>query len=137
MNVLRVYIYYKAADKDSSFFSLFLLCLLSKIWHKGRIKMKPLPEFYQFHLRLASLIMGSGDTFYTVVVSFRFWEMVALTASVSPAIISGKEVALIAPSFLRLLLRFDRESVLDLHFCSPFAQSTLDLNILVDFLDWS
>ena len=95
--------------------------------------MKLLPEFYQFHLLLASLILGSGDTFYTVVASFRFWKMVALRTSVSPAIVSEKEVALITLSFLWLLLRFDPESVLDLRFCYLFAQSTLDLNILVDF----
>ncbi|KAH0892582.1 hypothetical protein HID58_055011 [Brassica napus] len=36
-------------------------------------------KFNQFYLRLASLILGSGDTFYTAVASFRFRETVALT----------------------------------------------------------
>ncbi|KAF2533571.1 hypothetical protein F2Q70_00031976 [Brassica cretica] len=42
--------------------------------------MKSLPEVQSFYLRLASLILGSGDTLYTAVASFRFRETVALTA---------------------------------------------------------
>ncbi|KAG5395201.1 hypothetical protein IGI04_025164 [Brassica rapa subsp. trilocularis] len=42
--------------------------------------MKSLPEVHSIYLRLASLILGSGDTFYTAVGSFSFRETVALTA---------------------------------------------------------
>ncbi|KAH0904664.1 LOW QUALITY PROTEIN: hypothetical protein HID58_044167 [Brassica napus] len=77
----------------------------------------------------ASLILGSGDTFYTAVASFRFRETVALTAPD----FAGDRLRESEPSFLRLLLRFDLEPVLDLRFCFSFVQSTLVLNILVDF----
>ncbi|KAF2559243.1 hypothetical protein F2Q68_00012665 [Brassica cretica] len=55
--------------------------------------------------------------------SFRFRETVALTALVLPAFVSEKAVALIAPSFRRLLLLFDLESVLDLRFWWSFGRA--------------
>ncbi|KAH0856125.1 LOW QUALITY PROTEIN: hypothetical protein HID58_084386 [Brassica napus] len=55
----------------------------------GRDEKKPQSEILQLHLRLSSLILGSGDSFYTVVESFRLRETVALTAPVSPAFAPG------------------------------------------------
>ncbi|KAH0876353.1 hypothetical protein HID58_063747 [Brassica napus] len=76
---------------------------------RGRIEMKPQPELLSNSTPVSKLDSGKR---------FRFWETVALTAPVLPAFVSGKAVALIAPSFRRLLLRFDLESVLDLRFWS-------------------
>ncbi|WZZ81857.1 hypothetical protein YC2023_102429 [Brassica napus] len=51
-----------------------------------------------------------GVFLYTAIASFSFRGTVALTAPISPAFVSGKAVALIAPFFRRLLLRFDPKS---------------------------
>ncbi|KAF3543909.1 hypothetical protein DY000_02000049 [Brassica cretica] len=64
----------------------------------------------RFHLRLVSLFLGSGISIYTAIASFCFRGTEALTSPISPAFVFGKAVALIAPFFRRLLLRFDLES---------------------------
>ncbi|KAG5409587.1 hypothetical protein IGI04_005906, partial [Brassica rapa subsp. trilocularis] len=68
-------------------------------------------SFLQAHFRLACLILEIGDSFHTAITIFRFRKTVALTAPISLAFIFGEAVILTAPSFRRLFLRIDPESI--------------------------
>ena len=67
-------------------------------------------SFYHSHLRSVSLILGSGDPSYTAIASFCLPGNGGFDTTVSPAFVSGKAVALVAPFLRRLLLRFNPES---------------------------
>ncbi|KAF2536382.1 hypothetical protein F2Q68_00018771 [Brassica cretica] len=70
-------------------FDVYVNMVLEDVTELGRDEKKPQSEILQLHLRLSSLILGSGDSFYTAVESFRLRETVALTAPVSPAFAPG------------------------------------------------
>ncbi|KAH0907720.1 hypothetical protein HID58_039547 [Brassica napus] len=62
-------------------------------------------SFYHSHLRSVSLILESGDPSYTAIASFCLPGNGGFDTTVSPAFVSGKAVALVAPFLRRLLLR--------------------------------
>ncbi|KAH0898701.1 hypothetical protein HID58_048269, partial [Brassica napus] len=80
--------------------------------------------FLQIHLRLSSLILGSGDTFYTAIASFCLRETHRFRRLSLPGS-SGSDSTVLSPASSLIV----PESVSNLHLWSSSAQSTLDLRI--------